>query len=81
MFMCLYTMLPNTRVSRRHALLGAVLAAAVWELWKAIFQYCVSYFPTYDRLYGSLAGVTILVLWLNLTAFSLLLGAEVAAMC
>ena len=81
MFMCLYTMLPNTRVSRRHALLGAVLAAAVWELWKATFQYCVSYFPTYDRLYGSLAGVTILVLWLNLTAFSLLLGAEVAAMC
>jgi membrane protein len=53
----------------------------VWELSKAVFQYCVSYFHTYDRLYGSLAGITILVLWLNLTGFSLLLGAEVAALC
>jgi len=81
MFLCLYTVLPNTKVSRRHAFLGAMLAASVWELTKAVFHYFVSYFPTYDRFYGSLAGVTILVLWLNLTAFALLLGAEVAATC
>jgi len=58
-----------------------VLTAVIWELTKAVLQYCASYFPTYDRLYGSLAGITILVLWLNLTGFSLLLGAEVAAIC
>jgi membrane protein len=81
MFLCLYTVLPNTTVSRRYALLGAVLAALVWELTKAVFQQCASYFGTYDRLYGSLAGVTIGVLWLNLSAFSLLLGAEVASLC
>jgi len=81
MFLSLYTVLPNTKVTRRYALLGAALAAVIWELTKAVLQYCASYFPTYDRLYGSLAGITILVLWLNLTGFSLLLGAEVAAIC
>ncbi len=57
------------------------LAAATWELTKVVFQYCASYYPTYDRFYGSLAGVTILILWMYLTGFALLLGAEVAVVC
>lgn len=80
MFALIYILLPNRRVQRLPALLGAILAAACWELTKSVFHWWRS-FHSYDRVYGSLAGITVLVVWIYLSATVLLIGAEVAAAC
>ncbi|MDP8978193.1 MAG: YihY/virulence factor BrkB family protein [Actinomycetota bacterium] len=59
--------------------LGAVLAAILWLLGSGAFSLYVSNFGSYNETYGALAGVIILLLWLFLSSFVVLLGAEINA--
>jgi membrane protein len=56
---------------------GSVFATAVWLLASAGFSYYVSHFANYDRTYGSLGAVIILLFWLYLSFYIVLLGAEI----
>jgi membrane protein len=56
---------------------GSVTATAIWLVASFGFSWYVSAFGSYDRIYGSLGAVVILLFWFWLTAFSALLGAEV----
>jgi membrane protein len=58
---------------------GAVLGTLVWLAGSGLFSLYVSNFGSYDETYGSLGGVVIAMLWLLLTAFSAILGAELNA--
>ncbi|SFK19593.1 YihY/virulence factor BrkB family protein [Cellulomonas sp. KH9] len=76
----LYHGTPNVRQPRfRWISLGAFLAIVVWVLATAGLGLYVSSFADYDRTYGSLAGVIVLLLWLWLTNLALLFGAELDA--
>jgi len=55
---------------------GAVLATLVWLVASAAFTVYVEVAGRFTETYGALAGVIVLMLWLYLTAFSILLGAE-----
>ena len=55
---------------------GAALAILVWALASAAFGFYVANFSSYDKTYGSLAGVIVFLLWLWLTNLALLFGAE-----
>ncbi|MFO7779146.1 MAG: YihY/virulence factor BrkB family protein [Nitriliruptoraceae bacterium] len=55
---------------------GALLATILWLLASAVFTLYVEVAGSFAETYGALAGVIILMLWLFLTAFSILLGAE-----
>jgi membrane protein len=55
---------------------GAVLATVLWLLASAVFTFYVQVAGNFAETYGALAGVIVLMLWLYLTAFSILLGAE-----
>lgn len=55
---------------------GAVLATVVWLLASAVFTVYVEVAGRFTETYGALAGVIVLMLWLYLTAFSILFGAE-----
>ena len=57
---------------------GAILATVLWLIGSGLFSWYVSAFGEagYARTYGALAGVVILLLWLYLSAFAVLLGAE-----
>ena len=59
--------------------MGAGLAIVVWILASLGFGIYVANFGAYNKTYGSLAGVIILLLWLWLTNMALLFGAEVDA--
>jgi membrane protein len=59
--------------------LGALVATALWLLGSIGFSLYVSNFGSYNETYGAIAGVAILMLWLYLTAYIVLLGAEVNA--
>jgi membrane protein len=55
---------------------GAVVALVLWLLGSFGFSYYVDNFGKYNQTYGALAAVIILLLWLFLSAFVVLLGAE-----
>ncbi|MBM7507707.1 membrane protein [Nocardioides salarius] len=55
---------------------GAALAILVWALASAAFGFYVANFSSYDKTYGSLAGVIVFLLWVWLTNLALLFGAE-----
>jgi membrane protein len=76
----LYYATPNVRQPKfRWMSVGAALAIALWVLGSVAFGFYVQNFGNYDKTYGSLGGVIILLLWLWLTNIALLFGAEVDA--
>ncbi len=58
---------------------GAVVATVLWILGSVAFSVYVSSFGSYNKTYGALAGVVVLMLWLYLTCYIVLLGAEINA--
>ncbi|WP_081881790.1 YihY/virulence factor BrkB family protein [Nitrosococcus oceani] len=58
---------------------GAVLATVLWIAASVGFSYYVSNFGSYNETYGSLGGVVVFLMWLFITAFIILLGAELNA--
>ncbi len=58
---------------------GAVAAAVLWVAGSVLFSWYVSSFGNYNETYGSLGAVVVLLLWLLLSAYVVLLGAELNA--
>ncbi len=58
---------------------GAVVATILWLVASAAFSLYVTYFGNYAKTYGALAGVVLMMLWLWLTSYAILLGAEINA--
>lgn len=76
----LYKFGPSRRNARiRWVTPGAVLATVLWLLVSIGFSLYVSHFGNYNQTYGSLGAMVILLLWFYLTAYSIVLGAEVNA--
>ncbi|MGC2166718.1 MAG: YihY family inner membrane protein [Gallionella sp.] len=78
-FAMLFRLVPNRYVPRSHALIGAVIAAALFEVMNRIFGYYVSHFNTYKLVYGAFASVPIFLLWIYLSWLTILFGAVIAA--
>ena len=71
---------PERTPRARHLLTpGSVLATTVWLAASGGFAYFTSNFGSYNKTWGSLAGVIIMLTWLWLAALALLLGAELNA--
>ncbi len=58
---------------------GAVLATLLWVGGSALFSLYVSHFGNYNKTYGSLGAIVVVLLWLYLTGFAILLGAQINA--
>jgi membrane protein len=58
---------------------GAVITTLLWVAGSAAFSYYVSRFATYDKTYGSLGAVIVLLMWLYITSYLTLIGAEINA--
>lgn len=58
---------------------GAVIGTVLWLFGSALFSYYVSNFGSYGKTYGSVGAVVILLLWFYITAYIVLLGAELNA--
>lgn len=56
---------------------GAAIATVVWLLGSVAFSVYVSNFGSYGETYGSIGAVIVLMLWLAVTAFAIILGAEI----
>jgi membrane protein len=58
---------------------GTIIGIVLWLLLSYSFRLYLSYFNTYDKTYGSLGAVIILMLWLYLTALVILIGGAINA--
>jgi membrane protein len=77
MFAVLYYTAPNVRlVGFKWVTPGVILAMLIWIVASALFAFYVANFGSYDRTYGTLGGVVVLLVWLWITNVALLLGAE-----
>jgi membrane protein len=74
----LYRVAPDRDAPRfRWVSLGAVVVTILWALVSVGFSIYVDNFGSYDKTYGAIAGVIVLMLWLYLTCYLVLLGAEI----
>jgi membrane protein len=58
---------------------GALLATVIWLAASALFAFYVSRFGSYNKAWGTLSAVVVMLTWLWLSGVALLLGAEVNA--
>ncbi len=76
-----YTLLPagDTRPSGRKTLVGAGVASAVWIVATLLFRMYIAGFGRYNRVYGAVGAVIVLLIWFYIAALAVLVGGEVAA--
>ena len=75
----LYWIGPNRPSRYRPLTWGAVVATALWVIVSGAFTIYTASFDSYNETYGTLGAVVILLMWLFLTAFMVLIGAEIDA--
>jgi membrane protein len=72
----LYWAAPNVRRPFRWVTPGSLLAVLIWLLASAAFGLYVANFASYNKTYGSFAGVIIFLIWLWISNIAVLLGLE-----
>lgn len=76
----LYKVAPDRDAPKfRWASVGAIIATILWLLASVGFSLYVTMFGNYAKTYGALAGVVVMLLWLWITSYAVLLGAEINA--
>jgi membrane protein len=76
----LYRVAPDRDAPKfRWVSLGSVVVTVAWAIVSLLFSFYVNNFGSYDKTYGAIAGVIVLMLWLYLTCYLVLLGAEINA--
>ena len=74
----LYRYAPHRREAQwRWVTLGSIFATILWVLASYGFSVYLNEFGNYNKTYGSVGGIIILLMWLYLTAYIILIGAEV----
>jgi membrane protein len=78
-FFLVYVIVPHRRVPWRHALVGSLVAAALFEAAKELFGVYVHYARTYSLVYGAFAALPLFLVWIYVSWLVILLGAEITA--
>lgn len=79
LFTFVYKIVPNTKVKCKHAAIGALFAAIFFTLGKQAFIWYVTTFPSYQAIYGALAVLPIMIVWIHLSWQVVLLGGQFAS--
>ncbi len=79
LFLLLYKWAPNARLRIREVLPGALVSSFGWAATSFVFSYYVTNFASYTRIYGSIGGIIILLLWLYISSMTIMMGGELNA--
>lgn len=78
-FAAIFKVVPHRTVKWRHAFAGALLSVASFELVKWGIGLYLGSFGTYQKIYGPVAAVPILMIWIYMSWATILLGASLAS--
>jgi membrane protein len=78
LFLLLYKYVPARRIPWRMALTAAAFTAICWELLKQGFAFYLTRLANYTSIYGGIATLVVVVVWLYYLSVVFVLGAEVA---
>ena len=79
LFTALYLVMPLGGIAIRHALVGGLVAAVLWEISRHVLVWYFKTLSLVNLIYGSFAGAVVLLLTFEVAALILLLGAQVIA--
>ena len=78
-FLLLYIIVPYTKVHFWSAVSGALIATLLFEISKSAFALYFIHFPVYQVIYGALAVIPLLFIWVFISWVVVLVGAQIAA--
>ena len=78
-FTLLYLLIPHRKVRIIEVLPGTMFTIVAWISISLVFSFYVNNFTNYANIYGSISGIILLLVWLNLSCLFLLLGGEINA--
>ena len=78
-FWLLYSIIPTESIPFKEAVIGALVAAILFEIGKRAFALYVTSFPTYQLIYGVVSSIPIMLVWIYCSWCIVLFGAEFAA--
>ncbi len=78
-FVFLYTMGPNLKLKAISILPGALFATLLWTIVSRLFGYYIDHFSSYIKTYGTIGAFMAFILWLYITGYILIIGAEINA--
>jgi membrane protein len=83
LLVCLASMvfyvLPNVRQNKRHIVAGALLNTVLFIVVTLVFRAYVQHFGNYNKTYGTIGAVIVLLTWMYLSMLTVLIGGELAS--
>jgi membrane protein len=78
-FLIIYRFTPNCKTFWRYVWPGALIAAVMFETAKVLFLWYLENVVDYTLIYGSVASIIVLMLWVFVSAMILMLGAQIGS--
>ena len=78
-FVFLYIMGPNLKLKAISILPGSIFATVSWTLVSRLFGYYIDHFSSYIKTYGTIGAFMAFIIWLYITGYILIIGAEINA--
>jgi membrane protein len=75
----LFKILPNVQQRWSHVIIASTITTLLWLGATLIFRFYVQHFGAYNKTYGTIGGVIVLLTWMYYSMFVLLLGGELAS--
>jgi membrane protein len=75
----LFKLLPNVSQRWSHVFVASAITTMLWVVATLIFRLYVQHFGSYNKTYGTIGGVIILLTWMYYSMFVVLIGGELAA--
>ncbi|MEO8562558.1 MAG: YihY/virulence factor BrkB family protein, partial [bacterium] len=75
----IYKFLPNVQQRWPHVILCSAITTALWIVATLIFRLYVQHFGAYNKTYGTIGGVIMLLTWMYYSTFVVLAGGELAS--
>src|SRR5699024_7004801 len=70
----LYTIAPDTKISSKSTIPGALFTTIMWLLSSKIYAFYVDYFANYNVFYGGMSNILVLLIWVYILAYIFTLG-------
>jgi membrane protein len=74
-----YKLLPNVQQRWSHVVVCSVITTALWIAATLVFRFYVQHFGSYNKTYGTIGAVIMLLTWMYYSMFVVLVGGELAA--